>query len=273
MQHSHLNPAHHYPQIFIQAASRMNDARLVGLAGLAFLYSTLRFVEAYGLWHMRPWAEWLAIVAGSAYLPVEVYEMWRHATWMRGFVLLTNVVIVVYLVKVRVEGRRSARESGRELRAEGRREPFAQPLPEGRDVPHGDRVGTALLQVVFELLAHQPGERGVVDEEVDLLVQVEGAVVEVRRSTVEDPVDDHRLHVEHRGLVLEDLHAAREQRPKEERPAAFVAGTSLCSSEGTITRTSTPRFTARREAHRGVVRKEIGIGDPDLLRGRRHEIA
>ena len=75
VQHSHLNPAHHYPQIFIQAASRMNDARLVALAGLAFLYSTLRFVEAYGLWRMRPWAEWLAIVAGSAYLPVEVYEI------------------------------------------------------------------------------------------------------------------------------------------------------------------------------------------------------
>jgi len=112
VQHSHLNPAHHYPQIFIQAASRMNDARLVGLAGLAFLYSTLRFVEAYGLWRMRPWAEWLAIVAGSAYLPVEVYEIWRHATWMRGFVLLTNLLIVAYLVGVRVRARRSAREAG-----------------------------------------------------------------------------------------------------------------------------------------------------------------
>ena len=106
VQHSHLNPAHHYPQIFIQAASRMNDSRLVTLAVLAFLYSALRFVEAYGLWHMRTWAEWLAIVAGSAYLPIEVYEMWQRTTWMRGFVLLTNVFIVAYLVKVRVEGRR-----------------------------------------------------------------------------------------------------------------------------------------------------------------------
>ncbi len=110
VQHSHLNPAHHYPQIFIQAASRMNDSRLVLLAVLAFLYSALRFVEAYGLWRMRTWAEWLAIVAGSAYLPVEVYEMWRRATWMRGFVLLTNLLIVVYLVRVRIAGRRPSGE-------------------------------------------------------------------------------------------------------------------------------------------------------------------
>ncbi len=112
VQHSHLNPAHRYPRIFIQAASRMNDARLVGLAALAFLYSALRFVEAYGLWHMRTWAEWLAIVAGSAYVPVELYEMWRRPTWMRGFVLLTNVLIVVYLIRVRVESRRGPAGAG-----------------------------------------------------------------------------------------------------------------------------------------------------------------
>jgi len=105
VQHSHLNPAHHYPQIFIEAAGRMNDSRLVGLALLAFLYSAVRFAEAYGLWHMRTWAEWLAIVTGSAYVPIEVYEMGRRPSWMRGFVLLTNVLIVVYLVRVRVASR------------------------------------------------------------------------------------------------------------------------------------------------------------------------
>ena len=111
VQHSHLNPAHHYPQIFIQAASRMND-RAPRAPGRSWRFSipTLRFVEAYGLWRMRTWAEWLAIVAGSAYLPVEVYEMWRRATWMRGFVLLTNLLIVVYLVRVRIAGRRPSGE-------------------------------------------------------------------------------------------------------------------------------------------------------------------
>ena len=105
VQHSHLNPARHYPRIFIEAAARMNDSRLVSLAALAFFYSAVRFIEAYGLWHMRVWAEWFAIVAGSIFLPIEIYEIYRRATWMRGMVLLTNLVIIAYLVNVRVSSR------------------------------------------------------------------------------------------------------------------------------------------------------------------------
>jgi len=84
----------------------MNDSRLRSLAALAFLYAAVRLIEAYGLWHMRVWAEWFAIIAGSLFLPVEVHEMFRRATWMRGLVLLTNLFIVAYLVNVRLRSRR-----------------------------------------------------------------------------------------------------------------------------------------------------------------------
>src|ERR1700674_859465 len=106
VRHSHLNPAHHYPRIFIQAASHMNDSRLRSLAALAFLYAAVRFIEAYGLWQMRVWAEWFAIIAGSLFLPVEVYELFRRATWMRGMVLSINLFIVAYLVYVLLANRR-----------------------------------------------------------------------------------------------------------------------------------------------------------------------
>lgn len=112
VRHSHLNPARHYPRIFIQAASHTNDSRLRSLAGLAFLYAAVRFIEAYGLWRMRVWAEWFAILAGSIYLPIEVYEIFRRATWMRALVLLTNLFIVAYLANVRRLSRhRQAKES------------------------------------------------------------------------------------------------------------------------------------------------------------------
>jgi uncharacterized membrane protein (DUF2068 family) len=107
VRHSHLNPAHHYPRIFIEAASRTNDSRLLSLAGLALLYSVMRFVEAYGLWRTRLWAEWFAIIAGSIFLPVEIYEILRRATWMRGMVLLVNLSIVAYLVFVLLASRRA----------------------------------------------------------------------------------------------------------------------------------------------------------------------
>jgi uncharacterized membrane protein (DUF2068 family) len=114
VRHSHLDPARHYPRIFIEAASHTNDARLRSLAALAFLYAAVRFVEAYGLWQTRVWAEWFAIIAGSLFLPVEVYEIFRRPTGMRGLVLLTNLFIVAYLVYVLLSNRRD-----RALRASG----------------------------------------------------------------------------------------------------------------------------------------------------------
>ena len=83
VRHSHLNPARHYPRIFIQAASYTDDSRLRSLALLAFLYAAVRFIHAYGLWRMKVWAEWLTVISGSLLLPVEVYEMFERATWTR----------------------------------------------------------------------------------------------------------------------------------------------------------------------------------------------
>jgi uncharacterized membrane protein (DUF2068 family) len=106
VRHSHLDPARHYPRIFIEAASHTNDSKLRSLAALAFLYAAGRFIEAYGLWHVRVWAEWFAIITGSLFLPVEVYELLRQPTAMRGFVLLINLAIVAYLMYVRLWSRR-----------------------------------------------------------------------------------------------------------------------------------------------------------------------
>jgi uncharacterized membrane protein (DUF2068 family) len=101
VRHSHLNPAHHYPRIFIEAASRTSSSRIRLLAAMAFLYSTVRFVEAYGLWYLKAWAEWFAIISGSIYVPIEIYELAKHATLVRATVLIVNLAIVVYLVYVR----------------------------------------------------------------------------------------------------------------------------------------------------------------------------
>ena len=101
VRHSHLNPASHYPRVFIEAAANTTDARLRTLAVMAFAYSTVRFVEAYGLWRMRAWAEWFAIISGCIYLPIELYELIERATVIRAGVLVVNALIVAYLLYVR----------------------------------------------------------------------------------------------------------------------------------------------------------------------------
>ena len=98
--HLHLNPASHYPQIFINAASKLTDGHLWLFASLAFAYAIFRFVEAYGLWRMRPWAEWLALISGFIYIPVEIYELIQRVTWPRMLLLTFNVGIVLYMALV-----------------------------------------------------------------------------------------------------------------------------------------------------------------------------
>src|SRR5690349_18820979 len=97
----HLNFARHHPRILLYATTHLNDSnvRLLALAALA--YSTVRFIEAYGLWRLRAWAEWFAILSGGVYLPFEVYELVRHPTVVKAGVFIVNAALVAYLVYVR----------------------------------------------------------------------------------------------------------------------------------------------------------------------------
>lgn len=96
----HLNPARHYPRVFLEAAARVTDTRLWLLASGAFAYAVVRCVEAYGLWRARAWAQWFAILSGAIYLPIEIYALIHHATALKAVVLLINVGIVGYVCYV-----------------------------------------------------------------------------------------------------------------------------------------------------------------------------
>lgn len=105
--HLHLDPARKYPHIFITLFSSLNDQKLWFMAGMALLYSTLRFVEAYGLWKQRTWAEWLALVGGCIYLPAEVYEILKKTTFIHVSALVVNLVVVLLMAKVLLQRRRN----------------------------------------------------------------------------------------------------------------------------------------------------------------------
>jgi uncharacterized membrane protein (DUF2068 family) len=105
VRHLHLNPAQHYPRIFLDAAAKATDAWLWVLALTSLLYSTVRFAEAYGLWRQRAWAEWFGIFTGGIYLPVELYELTVSVTLVKVAVFLVNLFIVAWLALVRWQER------------------------------------------------------------------------------------------------------------------------------------------------------------------------
>jgi uncharacterized membrane protein (DUF2068 family) len=106
VRHLHLNPARHYPHIFLDAAARISDRQLLALAAFALVYAGLRLAEAWGLWRRRALAQWLAALSGSIYLPFEVYELSRGITAVRVFTFAVNLGIVGYMAHVLVDTRR-----------------------------------------------------------------------------------------------------------------------------------------------------------------------
>jgi uncharacterized membrane protein (DUF2068 family) len=99
----HVNPYHRYVGVFIDLVSKLSDVRLWKIAVVAAGYAALRFVEAYGLWYVRGWAEWMALFSGAIYIPFELADLLRRPTWFGVAVVVVNLVIVLYMLQLRVE--------------------------------------------------------------------------------------------------------------------------------------------------------------------------
>jgi uncharacterized membrane protein (DUF2068 family) len=99
VEHAHLNPAAHYPHLFLDAVARVQDMRLWLLVAGVLAYAAIRFAEAYGLWRGRAWAELLAALSGGIYLPLEVLEMVRRPGWLSAAMLALNLAVVALMLR------------------------------------------------------------------------------------------------------------------------------------------------------------------------------
>ena len=116
----HLSPGHRLSQAFLHAADKMSDVNVMLIGGLAVAYAFLRFLEGYGLWRQRAWAEWLAIISGCVYIPFEVYKIVRHPNAVSLDRLLgINILVVLYIAWVRWDEITAARLRRSEVPSEG----------------------------------------------------------------------------------------------------------------------------------------------------------
>jgi uncharacterized membrane protein (DUF2068 family) len=93
----HISPDHHFAQLFLDWADTLTDAKLWTVAAVGSMYAILRFVEAYGLWYARTWAEWIALISGSLYVPFEIYKLIHRQSLFHISVLVINLAIVLYM--------------------------------------------------------------------------------------------------------------------------------------------------------------------------------
>ena len=93
-----VDPHARYLQVLLAKLSLVYDKKLKELSIGTFFYSGLFLTEGFGLAMRRRWAEYLTIVSTASLLPLEIYELMRHATPAKGLALVINLAVVVYLV-------------------------------------------------------------------------------------------------------------------------------------------------------------------------------
>ena len=80
-------------------------------------YAALELVEGIGLWLLKRWGEYFAVVATALFLPLEIHDLTKGVTFTRAVTLAINVAAVVYLlVSKRLFGLRGGRAAYNEER-------------------------------------------------------------------------------------------------------------------------------------------------------------
>jgi uncharacterized membrane protein (DUF2068 family) len=98
----HISPDGHFAQLLLRWADRLSDAKVWVVVTGACAYTGLRFVEAYGLWRARAWAEWIALVSGTFYLPFEIRLLMHRVSPLHASFLVVNVAVVAFMFYLRI---------------------------------------------------------------------------------------------------------------------------------------------------------------------------
>lgn len=80
----------------------------VGLVALG--YAVLFGIEGVGLWLGKHWAEWFTVIATGSLIPLELYETLHRFGWLKLATLLGNVAIIIYLVRIALQPRNTAKQ-------------------------------------------------------------------------------------------------------------------------------------------------------------------
>jgi uncharacterized membrane protein (DUF2068 family) len=93
-----VDPDNRYIHALLEKAEVLNAKQLKELSIGSFFYSAIVLTEGTGLALRKRWAEYFTIIITASFLPLEIYELVRHATGIKIVVLAINVAIVGYLI-------------------------------------------------------------------------------------------------------------------------------------------------------------------------------
>ncbi|MEO8888198.1 MAG: DUF2127 domain-containing protein [Jatrophihabitantaceae bacterium] len=82
----------------IEKALNAKSSTLDLIAAGLFFYGALQILEGVGLWSLKRWGEYVAVIGTTLFIPLEVYEVIEKISWLKIITLVVNVAAVLYLL-------------------------------------------------------------------------------------------------------------------------------------------------------------------------------
>jgi len=75
-------------------------------------YAVVELIEGVGLWLLKRWGEYFAVIATSVFLPLEIHDLTKGITMTRVVTFTINIAAVIYLlISKRLFGLRGGRKA------------------------------------------------------------------------------------------------------------------------------------------------------------------
>lgn len=107
-----FDPEGRFVNILLDKVALIDVHRMKQISAAIFSIAALDFIEGMGLVLEKAWAEYVTLVLTASFLPIELFEIARHVTWLRVGLTLINLAVVLYLafyVRMRVWERKRRR--------------------------------------------------------------------------------------------------------------------------------------------------------------------
>jgi uncharacterized membrane protein (DUF2068 family) len=105
LEHLQLTDSNEIRWNLVHLLEAMGPAKFVAVGIVALAYAAIFATEGIGLWLRKHWAEWFTVIATGSLVPFELYECIERFNWLKLAVLVANVLIVIYLVRVAMRPR------------------------------------------------------------------------------------------------------------------------------------------------------------------------
>lgn len=83
---------------FVDKLLGLGPRKFLAIGIVSCVYAGVFAVEGWGLWREKRWAEYLTVIVTASLIPLELWEIFHHFTWLKVLALVLNIAIVWYLI-------------------------------------------------------------------------------------------------------------------------------------------------------------------------------